>query len=118
MSSNLIKGTAERDGSITINGSTGSKEFEINVQFDQQETWTSVATATLNISADSESAAKEWISQNAEDIACACSDHLDYERSEWGPEDVYFDNASNMECNGEVVRQNLKVRVDRGTEEC
>lgn len=107
MSSNAITGVVEKNGSITLSGSTGSKEFKIFITFGRNEQWWTQSAASVNVSADSVEDAKAWIQENSHEIEEAIP--LDYEANcevdTWDPE-----LQSMMVC-GEITRENGQLHV-------
>lgn len=113
MSSITINGNLENDGSITLSGNTGAKEYEVYVPMLRREQHVSYATAIVNVSADSAESAMEWIEQNPEEIYHSLEDtvNLEWEIDDDGPSDTWDPEICDARVNGLIMRQNIKVRV-------
>ena len=111
MSSNTIKGTAERDGSITINGSTGSKEYKFSIEYQRERTDLVSNLQTLNVTADSPEDAIQWTRMNQSEIDMILWEEGElhthkFDQGDYSDHELGEPFAGSHTCDGEVMRQN------------
>ena len=110
MSSNPITGTTEKDGSITINGPTGSKEFKIAMQYMMERTDQVARCLIVNVTAETEEDAIRWSEMNQDEIdniarEAGALDPYHFDEDHYWYEHEYGDAFVNdRECEGEVIK--------------